>query len=111
MDIRKFLKRKTTSSDDSVCSKITEKILQNKDEENINVSANSNNKGVEEGGISNDIFYLLDEKLSDNYKFECIRHRVPDNSFNYPAKQYEDSEDSRTNSGLMNPSYHRDCHD
>ena len=40
MDIRKFLKRKTTSSDDSVTSKSTENISWDKDEENINVSTN-----------------------------------------------------------------------
>ena len=86
MDIRKFLIRKTTSSDDSVSSKSTEKISQDKDEENINVSTNWNNEGVEEDGLSNDIFYLLDKKPSDNEKFECIRQRIPGNSFNYAAK-------------------------
>ena len=75
MDIRKSLKRKTTSSDDSVSSKSAGKISWDKDKENINVSTNWNNKGVEEDGLSNDIFYLLDKKLSDNEKFQCIRHR------------------------------------
>ena len=48
MAIRKFLKRKTTSSYASVSSKSTEKISWDKDEENINVITNFNNKGVEE---------------------------------------------------------------
>ena len=64
MDIWKLLKRKTTSSDDSISSKTTEQISQGKDEENINVSGNRNNEGVETDGLSNDIFYLLDRKPS-----------------------------------------------
>ena len=75
MDIRKFLKRKTISSGDSVSAKSTEKISWYKDEENINVSTNWNNEGVEEDGLSNGIFYLLDKKPSDNEKLEYIRHR------------------------------------
>ena len=87
MDICKFLKRKTTSSDESVSAKSTEKISQDKDKENINVITSCNNEGIEKDGLSNDIFYLLEKKLPDNKKFECVRHRIPDNSFNYPAKQ------------------------
>ena len=48
MVISKFLKRKTASSYDSVSSKSTEKISWDKDEENINVITNCNNKGIEE---------------------------------------------------------------
>ena len=44
MNIRKFLKRETTSSDDSVSSKSTEKISEGKDEENVNVSTNCKTK-------------------------------------------------------------------
>ena len=44
MDIPKFLKRKTTNSDDSVSSKSTEKISHDKDEQNVNVSTNWNNE-------------------------------------------------------------------
>ena len=72
MDIWKLLKRKTASSDDSISSKTTEQISQGKDEENINVSRNRNNEGVETDGLSNDIFYLLDRKPSDNEKFAYI---------------------------------------
>ena len=64
MDIWKLLKRKTTSSDDSISSKTTEQISQGKDEESINVSRNRNNEGVETDGLRNDIFYLLDRKPS-----------------------------------------------
>ena len=99
MDIHRFLKRKTTSSDDSLSSKSTEKISWDKDEENINICTNWNNKGVEEDGLINGIFYLLDKKPSDNEKFECIRHRIPHNSFNHLVKQYKDS---RRKSGFMN---------
>ena len=59
MDICKLLERKTTSSDNSAFLKNTEKICQ---EENINAS--TNNEGVEEDGLSNDIFYLLDQNLN-----------------------------------------------
>ena len=62
MDILKFLKRKTTSSDNSVSSKSTEKISWDKDEENINISTNWNNEEVDEHGLNNDIFHLLDKK-------------------------------------------------
>ena len=62
MDIPKFLKRKTTNSDDSVSSKSTEKISHDKDEQNVNVSTNWNNEWIEEDGLSNEIFYLLDKK-------------------------------------------------
>ena len=48
---------------------------------------------------------MLDKKPSENEKFECIRQRIPDNSFNYPAKQYKDS---RRKSGFMNRSCRRD---
>ena len=105
MDNCKFLKRKNTSIDDSVSSKSTKNILWDRDKENINVSTNWNNEGVEEDGLSNDIFYLLDKKPSDNEKFERIRHRIPDNFFNYLAKQYENS---RRKSGFMNRSCRRD---
>ena len=105
MDICKFLKRKTASSDNSVSSKSIEKIPQDKDEENINVTTNWNNEEVEEDGLSNDIYHLLDKQPSNNEKFECIRHRMPDNSFNYLAKQYKDS---RRKSGFMNPLCRRD---
>ena len=63
MDIRKFLKRKTTSSDYSVSSKRTENISWDKDEKKINVSTNWNNEGVEEDGLSNDIFYCQTKNL------------------------------------------------
>ena len=66
MDICKFLKRKTTSSDDLVSSRSSKKISQDKDEEHINVSTTWNNEGVDEGGLRNGIFYLLDKKPSDN---------------------------------------------
>ena len=48
---------------------------------------------------------MLERKPSDNKEFECIRHRIPDNSFNYPAKQYKDS---RRKSGFMNRSCQQD---
>ena len=57
MDIHKFLKRKTTSSDDSVSSKSSERIWCDKDVENINFRTNWNNEGVEEDRLSNGIFY------------------------------------------------------
>ena len=101
MDILKFPKRKTTSSDNSVSSKSTEKISWDKDEENINISTNWNNEEVDEHGLNNDIFHLLDKKPSDNEEFECIRHHIPDNFFNYPAKQ---NKDSQRHSGFMNQS-------
>ena len=63
MDNCKFLKRKNTSIDDSVSSKSTKNILWDRDKENINVSTNWNNEGVEEDGLSNEIFYLLDKNL------------------------------------------------
>ena len=50
MDICKFLKRKTASSDESVSSKSTEKISQDKDKENINVITSCNNDGIEKDG-------------------------------------------------------------
>ena len=37
-------------------------------------------------------------QISDNEKFECIRHRIPDKSFNYTPKQYKDS---RRKSGFI----------
>ena len=75
--------KKTTSSDNSISSKNTEKIWHDKDEENIK---------VEEDGSSNDIFYLLDKSPSDNEKFECIPCHIPDNSFNNLAQQYKGSQ-------------------
>ena len=57
MGIHKFPKRKTTSSDDSVSSKSSERIWWDKDIENINFSTNWNNEGVEEDRLSNGIFY------------------------------------------------------
>ena len=42
----KFLYRETTSSDNSVSSKSTEKILQDRDEENIKLRKIWNSKGV-----------------------------------------------------------------
>ena len=105
MDFRTFLRRKTTSSDGSVSSKSTEKISWDKDKKNINVSTNWNNEVVEEDGLSNHIFYLLDKKPSDNEEFKCIRHPFPDNSFNHPAKQYKDS---RRKLGFMNRSCRQD---
>ena len=62
MDIHKFLKRKTTSTDDSLSSKSTEKISWDKDEENINICTNWNNKGVEEDGLINGIFLLVKQE-------------------------------------------------
>ena len=97
MDICKLLERKTTSSDNSVFLKNTEKICQ---EENINAS--TNNEGVGEDGLSNDIFYLLDKNPSDNEKFEYICHFIPDNSFNYLAKQWKGSQ---RKSGFMDWSW------
>ena len=66
MNISKFLKRKTTSCYASVSSKSTEKVSWDKDEENINVITNCNNKGVEEDGSGNLILNLLDKTPSDN---------------------------------------------
>ena len=57
MGIHKFPKRKTTSSDDSVSSKSSERIWWDKDVENINFRTNWNNEGVEEDRLSNGIFY------------------------------------------------------
>ena len=85
----KFLYRETPSSDNSVSSKSTEKILQDKDEENIKLRKIWNSKGVQDG-LSNDIFYLLDKKASDNEKVEYICHCIPGNSFNYLPKQYKE---------------------
>ena len=96
------MQKKTTSSDNSISSKNTEKIWQDKDEENINVRINWDNEGVEEDGSSNDIFYLLDKSPSDNEKFECIHYHIPDNSFNYLAKQCKGSQ---RKSGFMDWSW------
>ena len=54
---------KTVGNDDSVFSKGTEKILQDKDEENINFGTNCNNERAEEDGLSNDIFLLIRQSL------------------------------------------------
>ena len=105
MYIHKFLKRRTTSSDDSVSSKSSERIWWDKDVENVNFSTNWNNEGVEENRLSNGIFQLLDKKLSHSEKFVCIRHCIPDNSFNFLAKQYRDSQ---INPGFMSRSCRRD---
>ena len=48
---------------------------------------------------------MLDKKPSDNEKFECIRHHITNNSFNYRVKQYKDS---CRKSGFMNRSCRRD---
>ena len=90
MDICWFLKIKTTSIEDSISSKSTENILQDKDEENVNVKRNWNKKGLEQNVLRNETLYLLEKKSSDDENFECVYHRILDNSFNYPAKQYKD---------------------
>ena len=90
MDICWFLKIKTTSIEDSISSKSTENILQDKDEENVNARRNWNEKGLEQNVLRNETLYLLEKKSSDDEKFECVYHRMLDNSFNYPAKQYKD---------------------
>ena len=90
MDICWFLKIKTTSIEDSISSKSTENILQDKDEENVNVKRNWNKKGLEQNVLRNETLYLLEKKSSDDEKFECVYHRILDSSFNYPAKQYKD---------------------
>ena len=54
------------SCENSVSSKSTEKISQNKDEENINLSTIWNKEGVKDG-LSTDMLYLSDKKkTSDN---------------------------------------------
>ena len=63
MDIYWFLKIKTTSIEDSISSKSTENILQDKDEENVNVRRNWNKKGLKQNVLRNEILYLLEKKI------------------------------------------------
>ena len=63
MDIYWFLKIKATSIEDSISSKSTENILQDKDEENVNVRRNWNKKGLKQNVLRNEILYLLEKKI------------------------------------------------
>ena len=53
------------SCENSVSSKSTEKISQNKDEENINLSTIWNKEGVKDG-LSTDMLYLSDKKKTSD---------------------------------------------